>query len=185
MKRQLLIATSLMFAAGAVFAATQGTQGTTSQGDTTITLNNNQRVVVAGIGDITTDASGFDGVNPLDSGWMDFCIGQNTAFNVDVAFESTKAGAGNAYVVDDNGAPADTVGYTVTFSDDTGGTGTGTTVDGSVQDTVAAVDLSGVQQTLSCGTDNVSMRVTFDATDLGAATSPSYDDVLTITVAPN
>jgi hypothetical protein len=183
MKKQLLIATSLVLVSGVAFAANDGSPGATSQGDTTITLNNSQRVIVAGIEDISADTATYGGSGDFDSAWMNFCIGQNTGFDVDVTFVSTNATAGNAYFVEDGGA-TDTVGYTVTFADDTGGGGTNTTVDGSGTDTVIAA-APVTQEDLGCGTDNVSMLVTFNGTDLGAATAASYTDVLTITVAPN
>jgi hypothetical protein len=184
MKRQFLVAISLLLASGAVFAASQGTPGTSSNGSVNLSLTMQRQVVVAGLDDITINAAGWDGSSDIVSAAEDFCIGQNMGFGFSLTFTSGNGGAGSFTAEDGSNNPVD---YNVYFANGTGATiGDTPATSGSALTTTTDGVSPTPQQNLSCGSNNASMIVEFPGTNLQAASNDgtAYTDTITVQVAP-
>jgi hypothetical protein len=181
MKRQLLLATSLILASGVAYAATQGAAGTSSTGSVDLTLSMQQRVIVERLNNILIDATAWDGSSDVLSTAEDFCVGQNLGFAVDVTFTSAN-GTAPAFTAQDGAANA--VDYNVYFKNGTGALTTDSQVSSGTPETGVAM---ATQQNLGCAADNASIIVEFLGTDLQAASSngTDYTDTITVLVAPN
>lgn len=175
------MALTLLFASGAAFAATQGTQGTSSSGSVNLSLTMQQRVIVARLNDITIDGTTWDGSSDIVSTAEDFCLGQNVGFPVDVTFTSTN-GTAPAFTAQDT--TGNTVDYNVFFANGTGATTTDTQVGSGTAETNLTM---ASQQNIGCAADNASIVVQFVGTDLQAATTDgtAFTDTVTILVQPN
>lgn len=175
MKYSRLVKTSL-FALGlssaAVFAATQGSLGTTSTGDLIINLDIDSLVRVNNLNDI--DLGTFSGGAGDLSGADNFCIYRNGAGNFNITM--TGSGAGSAFTLTDG---TNTLPYSVEFTNSTPNAMTAGTLLAAQSGAFTANDTCD-----SGASDNVSVSVTVANGALASVPAGSYTGTLTMVVAP-
>ena len=112
-KKILLTALSLSFAAS-VFAAENGTLGSTSTGDLDIQLNIANLIRISGLHDLTLNTEASDGTNGFDRavGHVNFCVYANNGLGT---FDITAAGDHTgAFTLTDGGKSV--IAYQVNFA---------------------------------------------------------------------
>ena len=156
-------------------AVTSITSGCTS----VIDLQVNELVIVQGLVDINLGT--YTGSDLSDGD--DFCIGTNDTAGVTVNFESQNEGATNNFQLAGGG---DFIEYDVTFTDG------GSTVTPVVSDSAGAITTDDINiaaantRALDCTTGGGDARidVSVTAANINAASPGTYQDIITVTVAP-
>lgn len=153
------------------FAANDGTLGSTSTGDTDVSITIGDVVQVSVEQDVAlTYTPGSD-----STGATGLCIYRNSDADVDVTLSSSNEDSGVFRMSDGTNF----IAYTVDLS---GGTTALTDVASSFLNTISDEDNS----SSSCsGSYSHDLDVTVTAADLDAAQAGSYTDTVTILVAPN
>lgn len=160
----ITIATSVSLISFAGFAATDGTLGSTSTGTITITANIDQLVRISRLDDLDMGS-----LSPTNlSATENFCVYSNSSPNYQIT--ATGSGTGGAFAVSDGSLE---LPYLLTINGNSAASGS---------------PLSGAganQFSTVCGaTDNATLTVLFNSTEIAAANTGTYNGVLTLTVAP-
>ena len=165
------IASSLF--AGQAFAASQGTIGATSTGESVVSLTINDQVQISGVDDIALGA--FDGTNDL-TGSTAFCVYRSGAGS----YEMTLTAEGKSTFEVASATTLDTIPFTAKVDGDS---------DASDGTTIAHTGTSSTytgSDAVDCGSaDNAALEVNFAAAALrtaGAATD--YTATMVILVEP-
>lgn len=164
------LAMSSLIAAAPTFAATDGTQGSSSTGSTEISVTKQAEMKISGLNDIALTVQG-DG---SATGSSTACIYRNGTGSYSVT--ATGSGAASTFSLTDGASGV--MPYSVTFSD---GTNTPT-----LTSNTAATNLSGAN-TLSAtcnGGTNATVAVTVSALEFSSAPAGSYTGTLTLVIAP-
>ncbi|WP_196138741.1 hypothetical protein [Aliikangiella sp. G2MR2-5] len=179
MKYSRLIKTSL-FALGvtttSVMAATQGSLGTTSEGDLLISLSVGDLIQINNLNDIALGT--FNGGTADLNGSDSFCIYRNggTGYNVTMS----GSGTGGAFELAGGG---NTLNYSVSFENlDAGSAAVAMTAGSTLNGVTGANNTDN-----TCGSaaaDNAQVNVNVANADLAAVPPGSYTGTLTILVAP-
>lgn len=157
------------------FAATDGTPGVTSTGDTSVSLSISNLVRISGIADMNFGT--YDGSGDLAQD-DDVCVWTNQSSGT---YKVLAQGDGdsNAFTVSSG---AGTLSYSVKWNNTTGTTGN----TALTADTISG-EFSGASTTSSTcsGGDTANFEVTFSAADLLAVRPATYTGVLTLVVSPS
>lgn len=165
-----------------LYAASQGSIGTTSTGTTDITLTISDLVDITALTDINVTPSDYSVDN---TGYTNACIYSNqTTIPGGYAVTVTSANATGTTFRTRKGATADYAVYTATWDDDPQGTPSPTSLDSGVKLT----GQTGADQgDITCaGTSgyNARFEITFTAAVLQAAPAGTYTDTATIVISP-
>ena len=158
-------------------ACTLGPVGSITNGDgctSVIDLQVNELVIVQGLIDI--DLGTYTGSDLSDGD--DFCIGSNDTAGVTVSFESLNEGATNNFRL--AGTGGDFIEYDVTFTD--GGNVPTDPVVSTDDINIAAANTRALDCTTGGGDARIDVSVT--AANINAASPDTYQDTITVTVAP-
>lgn len=175
--RILALAAVLTFASDC-FAASDGSVGATSTGQTTVTLTIPEYVIVTGMADLAMGSWSGSG-NATDN--EDIRIaGNDDQGTPTYQVTLTGSGAASAFTIART-APAvgPAIAYTVAFNDVTGTAGGTSATTG-----VAITGQTGIHQALDTAGDNANILVTVSSAVLLGAPRGSYSGTLTIVVAP-
>jgi hypothetical protein len=156
------------------FAATDGTLGTTSQGDLDITLTIQDLVRISGLADATF--GNYAGSGDLNDN-QDICVYRNDAAG---QYTVTATAVEGAFTIDDGGG--NDIAYNVYFNDVTGTTG-----EVALSYNTASATQSGANTSTddcSVGGDSANVHVELLEANLLAAPSGAYSGTLVLTVAP-
>lgn len=175
------IATSTIFSGGAVFAATDGTLGTTSTGTVDISVTKTKLAQISAMTDMTLASYTLGaGDQALFSTACVYSSSAGGAYYV----TATGSGASNAFTLADG---SNTIAYTVVWN--SGGVGalgtTGATLTTAVQ--TAALSNAATDSATCAGTSpgpTAQVNVNIAGTVLDAAPAGTYTGTLTIVVAP-
>jgi hypothetical protein len=174
MKRLLWAVAAVALAPSAAHAANQGSLGSTSQGDITITASVQARVRITGLADVTwtNQDPGTAATNA-----QDVCVWSNTS-NKRYNITATGDGSSSAFTL---ASGALTVPYSVEWNSSAGQT-SGTALAASTASGTLTSTAS--NQTCTAG-ESASLVVGIGTTDLQSMeASASYTGVLTLVVAP-
>ena len=157
---------------GASFAASDGTAGSTSTGESVVSLTINDRVQITSVADIALGAYG--GTGDL-TGESEFCVYRNGGDDFKLTLTSDTTG----FWVKST-TTADTIPFVAKVDD---------SLDASSGEVMAQGVASGVAMTgsnsLTCGgVDNASMYVSLLEADLQAAPTSVYQATVTMLVEP-
>ena len=178
------------------WAASDGSEGNTSQGSTDLTLTVAEMVKVHKIDDLTFDYTyGLNNAASTIDDFDDVCVYSNmwTGGAHDYRVTMTGNGASSTFKVtcssgDCDEGTTDTIDYTVYWNDESG-TNTGQTQVGSKGGAATALDdQTGWSNALDCGgvgTTNARVRVEFEKNDiLNNKRAGTYTGTLTILITP-
>ncbi|MEM7217681.1 MAG: hypothetical protein AAF515_04905 [Pseudomonadota bacterium] len=155
--------------AAPAFAATQGTIGATSQGSVLISLDVDDVLQISGL----TDILGLTFTGADVSGSTDACVYRNGGLAYSVTATGDGGAGGTDFSLSDAGG-ANSVPYTVSFDDGSGG---------SPLTSGTAATMAGASDATDCNsTPNVQVTVDIAAADAAAAPAGSYTGTLTLLV---
>jgi len=163
------VAASVLFSTPAV-AATDGSMGTSSQGQSDISLSVSDRVQISSVNDVALGSYGGTG-NLLGS--SQYCVFRNGGGSYQVTLTTDQ---GDYLVASGGGA---TISFTAKVDDDADAS------DGqSLAYNTSSTALVGSNSATCGGADNAAVEVTFTEADLQAAATDSYSATMTILVEP-
>ena len=157
-----------------VFAATDGTLGTTSTGTSVITVTIPELILITGLADISFGTYGGTGdLNGND----DICIYTNKAAGT-YGVTATGDGAASAFTITDG---SNTIAYNVYFNDVSGTTGETQLITNTANTSQTGANTS----SQNCGGGaNANFHVEMLEANLQAAPAGAYSGTLTLVVAP-
>lgn len=160
------------------FAASDGTVGSTSTGQSTITLTIPEYVIVRNMNDFALGS--WNGTAAIDSNDDISIAGNDDQGTPTYQVTLSGSGAASAFTISRT-APAvgPALAYTVAFNDQTGTAG-----GAAATATVAITGQTGIHTALDTVTTNANIRVQISLAALQAAPRGSYSGTLTIVVAP-
>jgi hypothetical protein len=167
--RTAVIASSLL-AAGTLFGATDGDQGSTSTGTTTVSVTKTSEVKISGLEDIAL-AVQADG---SATGTTSACIYRNGTGSYSLTANGD--GAASSFSLSDGGS--NVMPYTVTFDDGSGAA--------ALTKNTALTGLSNADtlSTTCNGTTNATIAITVATADFSSAPAGDYTGTLTLIIAP-
>ena len=165
-----LVAAAGLMASGAAFAASQGTVGATSQGESVVTVTIPSLIRINGLTDITL--GNYAGTGDM-SGSSPGAVCSNGATNYGIVATS----AAGSFELQPQGAAVTTIPYTVTWA------GTATPAQLTYNTNEANQD---VDATVLGPCAGVAGKLTVDIleADLQAASADDYEDTVILTVTP-
>jgi spore coat protein U-like protein len=167
-KLKLTIIASALVVSGSALAASDGTLGTSSAGESIVTIIKDNAVLISDVNDIDLGAHAALAADAVESD--DVCIFSSTT-NYNVTIDSANGG----FRLMDG---TEEIPYGLTWSAN-GGTAA------TVADGTAITGLAGNSTSLDCASGtNATFEVTVASADFNSAVPGSYSDTLTLTVAP-
>ncbi len=174
--RIALIAT-LTTTSGFVFAAVDGTLGTTSTGTSDISVTKENTALISGIDDIAFGTLGLLPTPAVETSAMCVYSANAGAYGITIS-----SGNGAFTMNEPNGG---TLAYSVRWADSSG-------ILAAVTDSTPTTTLLGSSTELDCASDtaggvansNAILEVTIVDTDYNAAPSGDYTDTLTLLITP-
>ena len=158
--------------------AGDGNVDTTSTGNTTITLNVPEYVIVGGIGNLAL--GGWDGQNAM-SGNDNIYVSGNDDTAPTYSVTLTGDGTTNAFTVSRTAGTAHEITYLPCFNDVTGTVGCDNTFD--TGDAISG--FTGANTSIDSTTENANISVSILESDLDGAPAGNYSGVLTILITPD
>jgi hypothetical protein len=163
----LVVAAGLM-ASGSAFAASQGTVGLTSQGESVITIVIPDLIRIDGLADI--DLGSYDGDGLDRTGSSPACVRTNGASTYGIVVTS----ANGAFQLDPTGGASTNIPYSLTWG--------GAAV---TYNTNLASQSADSTTLLNCAPVADQLEVTVTGANLDAAEADSYEDTVILTVTPD
>jgi len=156
-----------------VFAASDGTAGSTSTGTSIVSLTINDRIQISSVADIALGAYGGSGAL---TGQSQYCVFRNGGDNYKINLTSSTG----AFQVD-SATTLDSIPFTVKVDDDADASN-GEALGYGLDSAVALIGSS----SLNCGAaDNASMYVSFtEAAMLAVSSAADYQATVTLLVSP-
>ena len=175
-----LLATVAAASVSGVATAADGTLGATSQADSIVTIVKDNAVRITGVDDIDFGTQDF--MNADAEQGDDVCVYSTTGDYTITA--SSANGASGAFTM--NTGAGDTLDYSVDWSTTTGTPNDVSLTSGTKSPLLAGAGSQDVTTDFNCGGTGVNARfdVTIDDAAFNAAATGSYQDTLTLLVAP-